>query len=160
MTSDGIIWFSSTNLIVQEVGKGDSETVGPLPTFDGTTGIFLQSNPRTFAIKGGLISADDYQWARSWEYNWSRYLKGSETHQSGARVFFFYNGWLLGGHLLNYSLSEAASSPHYCAIQISIYVTDYKPLPNTSGEWEESSGENSGSYYRKTGQTLDEVMGQ
>lgn len=161
ITNDGICWFSSTNFIVQKISKADSETIAPLPTFDGTTGIFLNPKPRTFAISGGLISADDYQWARSWEYNWSRYLKGSVTHQSSARIFFLYGGWLLGGHLLNYSLSEAAASPHYCGIEVSIYVTDYTPLPNNMAEdWEESTGENSGSYYRQSGKTLDEVMGR
>lgn len=130
MTVDGRCWFATTNMMLLSVNKACQETVQTLKSFDGDMLLFGPSAHRVFTIVGGLINALDYDWSREWKYNWDNYLRGSVTLENDARFFMLYDGWLLGGHLINYSESESSSSPYLAMLNFGIFVTDYVPLPD------------------------------
>ena len=90
-----------TNFLVQAVNQASTEKYQIVPTFGDPYVFFYGQNPMSYTIAGKLMNTYDFTWANEFWYNYETYLRGSKCVENGAKIYFYCDGQLWEGYLLN-----------------------------------------------------------
>jgi len=130
MTIDKDVVYASTNFMMEGYTKATKES---FKVIESTLGNTLQLNKEKFKIfkmNLGLVDAQEpFDWLRSWEDKWNRYMRASVLARNRWRWYILFGSHLIGGYPLQYSLGASAKDEPYTGITVDIFVTDDILLP-------------------------------
>lgn len=158
---DGKIWFWTTDFMLETVSKQYREQVVLVSTQEGSSINFACEPDGDFIFSGKLVNTPDYDWARNWQYNWDRYLKGSVTARNMCRTVILYNGRIVAGYLNGFE-STSTSDIHFLdSLSFSMRVSSYQVTPAIyeGSVTSKTSINTAGSFYRAPGLSLGEATG-
>jgi len=111
-----------TNFIVQSTQQSSAEKYQIIQTF-GEDYIFMYgTQPKLWQISGILLNTYDFTWANEFWYNYENYLRGTRCVENGARIYFYCDGQLWEGYLVQAAASRSANRPNEVRFQVGMFV--------------------------------------
>uniref|UniRef100_A0A7C3WXM8 Uncharacterized protein n=1 Tax=Dictyoglomus turgidum TaxID=513050 RepID=A0A7C3WXM8_9BACT len=112
-----------TNFLVQAVSQSSSEKYQIVPTFGDPFIFFYGTQPRIYQVSGLLMNTFDFRWATEFWYNYNKYLSGTKCAENKAKIFFYCDGQLWEGYLLQCQANRTADNPNLVPFSFAIFVT-------------------------------------
>ncbi len=130
MSIDKEVIYATTNFMMEGYNKVTKES---FKIIESTLGNTLQLNKekyKLFKMKLGVVDAEaPFDWLRSWEDKWDRYMRASVLAKNRWRWYILFGSHVIGGYPLQFSLGADAKDEPFTGISVDIFVTDDKPLP-------------------------------
>ena len=131
MSIDKKVIYATTNFMMKGYNKATKES---LKVIESTLGNSLQLNKEKFKIfkmRLGLVDAiEPFDWLRSWEDKWDRYMRASVLARNRWRWYILFGSHLIGGYPIQYTLGANAKEEPYAGISVDIFVTNDVRLPD------------------------------
>lgn len=134
---NGVVWFGTSNFILESVQKIEQEMPIIISSMAGNSINFACSPNSTYRFLGRLFDASNYDWARNWEYNWQAYMRGKVTARNNCRIVLLYNQQMITGYMVNFQTTSQVGSQLIESVMFDLFVSNYEIIPpviNTSGE--------------------------
>lgn len=152
MSIDKEVIYATTNFFMEGYNKSTKES---FKIIESTLGNTLQLNKekyKLFKMRLGLVDAQEpFDWLRSWEDKWDRYMRASVLARNRWRWYILFGSHLIGGYPLQYSLGADAKDEPFNGIVVDIFVTDDVRLP----EMKRMTTEDGSVYFRWGGTTYN-----
>jgi hypothetical protein len=129
MSSDGTVIYATTNFMLEGYNDSQQEGFQSMDTFDGAVGQFSDEMPRTITFRGKLLDCMSFDWLRSWEAAYEKYMRGSINARNMWRFYILFQAKIVGGYMLNCAKSGDAGAEPVVPFQFSVLVIDNMPLP-------------------------------
>jgi len=127
---DGTVRFSTTDFALQRVSKQVGEKFQAISTWDGPQLVFRCEKGAIYQLGFAMLNTKSFDWLRSFQYNWTRYFRGSSLASSQSRLYVLYGGTLLGGYPISMNISETTTAEPLAQLAIQMYITDDVALPD------------------------------
>jgi hypothetical protein len=144
---DGVKWMATTDFILESVQRVHKLTFEKISSFDGHTIEFTCDNNEVYNFSGKLLDAKGFDQARTWVYNWDRYLDANILARNQSRIMLLYKDKIITGYILGFQSGSAAQSRFVDTLSFSMYVSDFDIGPLMLKGEEQDSFLN-GQYYR------------
>lgn len=144
---DGTKWMATTDFMLESVQRVNKLNFEKVSSFDGSTIEFTCEDNQMYNFSGKLLDAKGFDQARSWVYNWERYLDANILARNQSRIMLLYKDKIITGYILGFQSSSTASNRFIDTLSFNMYVSDYNIGPKMiKGEVQDQ--EIKGQYYR------------
>lgn len=134
-----------TNFIVESTQQASAEKYQIIQTFGEDFIFMFGTQPKLWQISGTLLNTYDFTWANEFWFNYETYLRGTKCVENGARVYFYCDGQLWEGYLIQVNAVRNSNLPNEVKFQLVMFVlrdyvvegigqTDFPLYPEKEGD--------------------------
>lgn len=144
---DGTRWMSTTDFMLESVSRVHQLKFDKISSFDGHTLAFDCNTNEIYNFSGKLLDAKGFDQARTWSYNWDRYIDPNVLAKNKSRVMLIYKDKIVVGYIIGFQSASSAASRFVDSLSFSMYVSDFIISDNLKNK-DQVTTESSGNYYK------------